>query len=93
MEWEAAPSLNVLGHPLAPYREALSGLGVTASTDVLGLPHGERARASRAYCLRKRAEGKAHRQAVIALARRRVNVLWAMLRYGRPYVEQPVRAA
>ena len=29
---------------------------------------------------RKRSEGKGHTQAVIALARRRVNVLWAMLR-------------
>jgi transposase len=35
---------------------------------------------SRAYYDRKRAEGKRHTQAVIALARRRVNVLWAMLR-------------
>ena len=31
---------------------------------------------------RKRAEGKRHIQALIALARRRVNVLWAMLRDG-----------
>lgn len=46
---------------------------------------------SRAYYLRKRAEGKAHRQAVVALARRRVNVLWAMLRDGRPY-QDPVSA-
>jgi transposase len=36
--------------------------------------------ASRAYYERKRAEGKHHRQAVLALARRRLNVLWAMLR-------------
>jgi hypothetical protein len=35
---------------------------------------------SRAFYERKRAEGKRHTQAVIALARRRVNVLWAMLR-------------
>ncbi len=32
---------------------------------------------------RKRAEGKRHVQAVMALARRRVNVLWALLRDGR----------
>ena len=37
---------------------------------------------SRAFYDRKRAEGKRHAQAVIALARRRVNVLWAMLRDG-----------
>jgi transposase len=35
---------------------------------------------SRAFYDRKRSEGKRHTQAVIALARRRVNVLWAMLR-------------
>ena len=35
---------------------------------------------SRAFYDRKRKEGKKHTQALIALARRRVNVLWAMLR-------------
>ncbi len=35
---------------------------------------------SRAFYDRKRGEGKKHTQALIALARRRVNVLWAMLR-------------
>jgi transposase len=35
---------------------------------------------SRAYYARKRKEGKRHHQAVLALARRRVDVLWAMLR-------------
>ena len=49
---------------------------------------------SRAFYDRKRAEGKAHHQAVIALARRRANVLWAMLRDGQPYCERPpVQAA
>ncbi|QBI54353.1 IS110 family RNA-guided transposase [Streptomonospora litoralis] len=45
--------------------------------------------ASQAFYERKRAEGKRHAQAVIALARRRVNVLWAMLRDGRPYSAAP----
>lgn len=45
--------------------------------------------ASKAFYERKRAEGKRHVQAVIALARRRLNVLWAMLRDGRPYVAAP----
>lgn len=36
--------------------------------------------ASRIYYDRKRSEGKTHTQAVLALARRRLNVLWAMLR-------------
>ena len=34
---------------------------------------------------RKRAEGKRHTQALIALARRRVNVVWAMLRDGSTF--------
>ncbi|HUG01766.1 MAG TPA: IS110 family transposase, partial [Longimicrobiales bacterium] len=34
---------------------------------------------------RKRAEGKRHHQALLSLARRRVNVLWAMLRDRTPY--------
>jgi len=41
--------------------------------------------ASRTYYDRKRAEGKRHPQAVLALARRRLNVLWAMLRDGTLY--------
>lgn len=40
---------------------------------------------SRRFYDRKRAEGKRHTQAVLALARRRVNVLWALLRDGRTY--------
>jgi len=40
---------------------------------------------SRAFYDRKRAEGKRHIQALIALARRRVNVLWAMLRDGTTF--------
>jgi transposase len=41
--------------------------------------------ASRAFYDRKKAEGKRHTQALIALARRRVNVLWAMLRDGTTF--------
>lgn len=40
---------------------------------------------SRAFYARKRQEGKRHHQAVIALARRRVNVLWAVLRDRTPF--------
>jgi transposase len=40
---------------------------------------------SRAFYDRKRAEGKKHTQALIALARRRVNVVWAMLRDGTTF--------
>jgi transposase len=44
---------------------------------------------SRRFYDRKRAEGKRHVQAVLALARRRVNVLWALLRDGRRYEPIP----
>ncbi|MEV7004805.1 IS110 family transposase [Streptomyces sp. NPDC093982] len=47
---------------------------------------------SRRFYERKRAEGKRHTQAVLALARRRVNVLWALLRDGRPYEAVPPTA-
>jgi transposase len=43
--------------------------------------------ASRAFYERKRAEGKSHKQALIALARRRINTLWAMLRDRTTYRE------
>ncbi|QOV40967.1 IS110 family transposase [Streptomyces ferrugineus] len=45
--------------------------------------------ASKAYYDRKRREGKGHKQALLALARRRVNVLWAMIRDGECYHETP----
>lgn len=40
---------------------------------------------SKAYYARKRSEGKTHHQAVLCLARRRVNVLHAILRHRRPF--------
>jgi transposase len=43
--------------------------------------------ASRIFYSRKRTEGKTHRQALLALARRRVNVLWAMIRSDTVYQE------
>ncbi|WP_049822095.1 IS110 family transposase [Arthrobacter sp. H41] len=47
--------------------------------------------ASRTFYDRKRAEGKSHKQALIALARRRINVIWAMLRDHTPY-QEPIPA-
>jgi len=49
--------------------------------------------ASRAYYNRKRTEGKRHTQAVLALARRRLNVLWAMLRDHKTYQPTAPNAA
>jgi transposase len=44
---------------------------------------------SRAYYDRKRAEGKRHNAALICLARRRCDVLYAMLRDKIPYQPRP----
>lgn len=44
---------------------------------------------SRSFYDRKRSQGKRHIQAVLALARRRVNVLWALLRDERCYAANP----
>lgn len=44
---------------------------------------------SREFYQKKRAEGLKHVQAVIALARRRVSVLWALLRDGRVFTPDP----
>lgn len=48
-------------------------------------PHG----ASRTFYQRKRAEGKLHTQALIALARRLIEVIWALLRDGREFQDSP----
>ncbi|WP_236968806.1 IS110 family transposase [Microbacterium aurantiacum] len=49
---------------------------------------------SRDFYLKKRSQGLRHVQAIIALARRRVDVLWALLRDNRPFsLEPPARPA
>jgi transposase len=48
---------------------------------------------SRTYYDRKRTEGKRHTQAVLALARRRLNVIWAMLRDQATYQPTTPNAA
>ncbi|MDQ0956041.1 transposase [Streptomyces phaeochromogenes] len=47
---------------------------------------------SKRFYQRKRAEGKSHKQAVLALARRRLNVLWALIRDHRPFETTTARA-
>lgn len=44
---------------------------------------------NRDYYLKKRARGATHSQAVIALARRRIDVLWALLRENRTWTTAP----
>jgi hypothetical protein len=53
----------------------------------------KRAGIPRRHYDRKRAQGKRHTQAVLALARRRLNVMWAMLRDHKPYQPTPPNAA
>lgn len=48
---------------------------------------------SRAFYERKRAEGKRHNQAIIALARRRINVIWAILKNRQPFIDNFKHAA
>jgi transposase len=48
-----------------------------------------RAGPNRDYYLKKREHGRTHSQAVIALARRRVDVLWALLRDNRTWTPAP----
>lgn len=48
---------------------------------------------SRAFYDRKRREGKRHHQAVIALARRRIDVLWALLTSRKPFDAEHRKAA
>jgi transposase len=48
-----------------------------------------RAGPNRDYYLKKRQHGPTHSQAVIALARRRVDVLWALLRENRTWTTAP----
>jgi transposase len=48
---------------------------------------------SRAFYDRKRREGKRHHQALIALARRRIDVLWAMLHTRQPFQPNYPKAA
>ncbi|MBE1604025.1 transposase [Actinopolymorpha pittospori] len=47
---------------------------------------------NRAYYLKKRGQGLKHTQALIALARRRVDVLWALLRDNRVFQIDPPTA-
>ncbi|CAM4528971.1 IS110 family transposase [Nocardia ninae] len=51
---------------------------------------------SRAFYQKKRAEGKAHTQALIALARRLIDVIWALTRDNRTFTNEapaPISAA
>lgn len=77
-----------LRRPTRFHRGLLNAMYLSALSSLKSCP------ASKAYYTRKRAEGKGHKQALLALARRRVNVLWAMIRDGACYQAiPPVTAA
>ncbi|OKI31212.1 hypothetical protein A6A28_36430 [Streptomyces sp. CB03578] len=44
---------------------------------------------SKTFYDRKRAEGKSHKQAILALARRRLDVMWALIRDQRTFEAEP----
>jgi hypothetical protein len=52
-----------------------------------GVPRTFRTGTSRDYYRKKRAEGKVHTQAALCLARRPIDVLWAMLRDQHAYLQ------
>lgn len=72
-----------LHRPRRYHRGLLRSMYLSAMVSISCCP------ASKTFYQRKRAEGKGHKQAVLALARRRINVLWAMIRDGAFYHESP----
>ncbi|WP_349345338.1 IS110 family transposase [Streptomyces rapamycinicus] len=69
--------------PRRYHRGLLRSMYLSAMVSITTCP------ASKAYYQRKRSEGKGHKQALLALARRRLNVLWAMIRDGQCYQGSP----
>jgi transposase len=65
-------------HPPKRYNRRLRRVFSLSALSSLSVPG-----PSRDYYQRKRAQGRKHQQALIALARRRVDVLWALLRDNR----------
>jgi transposase len=55
--------------------------------------HVEQVPVSRVFYGKKRAEGKSHNQAVRALGRHMVRVIWSMLKHGRDYQLRPAAHA
>lgn len=77
-----------LRRPRRYHRRLLPVFHLSAQVAVRCCPESKR------FYERKRAEGKRHTQAILALARRRLNVLWALMRDGRTFeVSPPIPAA
>ncbi|MFJ2272297.1 IS110 family transposase [Streptomyces sp. NPDC088846] len=82
--WDSGKVSGNLRRPRRYHRGLQRALFLSAQVSVFWCP------VSKAYYDRKRKEGKGHKQAVIALARRRVNVMWAMIRDHTPFQTAPV---
>ena len=76
---QSGQSLNSVTRPRAGNRRLKRALVLSAARSV------DFCEESRAYYDRKRSEGRCHYSAVVALARRRINVMYAMLRDGKRY--------
>lgn len=76
-----------LRRPRRFHRGLLNAMYLSALCSLKNCP------ASKSYDARKRSEGKGHKQALLALARRRLNVLWAMIRDGACYQATPAVTA
>ena len=67
-------------HPQAPIIESMPGMGPVLGAELIAA-----AGDLKGFYLKKRGQGFKHTQALIALARRRVDVLWALLRDNRVF--------
>ena len=76
---QSGRSLNSVTKPRAGNKRLKRALVLSAARSV------DFCEESRAYYDRKRSEGRCHYSAVVALARRRINVMYAMLRDGKRY--------
>ena len=76
---QSGRSFNSVTRPRAGNRRLKRALVLSAARSV------DFCEESRAYYDRKRSEGRCHYSAVVALARRRINVMYAMLRDGKRY--------
>ncbi|GHI01753.1 transposase [Streptomyces cellostaticus] len=85
--WDSGNISGNLRRPRRYHRGLQRSMYMSAQVSVFFCP------VSKAYYDRKRKEGKGHKQAVLALARRRTNVLWAMIRDKTPFQVAPPLAA